>query len=252
MPCSVTRVAAYVRVSTVDQVDKWGPTVQRERIIAYCKARDLPVPQDGAGWYEDSCSGKTMDRPDLQRLLLDVKEGKWDIVIAMTLDRWARNLRGLLHLVDEVFVPAGCGLVCVDQGFDTGTPTGRLVMQIMGAVGEYEGHRIIERVVSGKKASRRDGNWWGGTPPFGYAVAPGGGLVPHAHNAELVRHILTMAPLYGAQGTVDRLAGFGHLREDGTPVSLKTVRNVTDHRYIYEGRVMVDGESVPGTHPALI
>lgn len=241
-------VAAYVRVSTEDQADKWGPQVQRERITAYCVARGMPAP---AEWYTDDCSGKKMDRPALTRLLSDVKAGRWGSVVAMRLDRFARNLRGLMALVDDVFVPAGCDLVCVDQGFDTGTATGRLMMQLLGAFGEYEGRVIIERVVAGKKASRRDGNWWGGTAPFGYRVADGGGLVPHEHNARLVREILKMAPMYGVQGTVARLLEFRLMREDGTPVSVRTVRNVVDHRYIYEGRVMVDGESAPGTHPAL-
>lgn len=245
------RVAAYVRVSTEDQAEKWGAVVQHQRIDAYCLARGLAVPGAG-GRYEDACSGKTMERPALSRLLEDVTAGKWDCVVAMTLDRWARNLRGLLHLVDEVFVPARCGLVCVDQGFDTSTPVGRLVMQVMGAVGEYDGHRLVERMVSGKRAARTSGQWWGGTPPFGYVVAPGGGLAHHPVHAGVVAEILALAPRIGHIGTLANLAARGVVRADGSPVSLKTLRNVVAHAHIYSGMIRAGGALVHGSHPPIL
>ena len=237
------RVCAYVRVSTEDQADKHGLDAQRTRVRGYCAARGWPEP---AHWYEDHRSGKLMARVELQRLLADVRERKWDVVVAPALDRVSRNLHGLLGIVSEVFDPARCTLVCVDQGFDASTAAGRLVMSVLGAVSEYEGSKIVERVKAGKAAAREKGCWPGGHPPFGFRAVPQVVdvdrklpmvLEPDGYQMDVVRQVFALDEAgITIQSVVDLLMEKGIRREPGgAPLTYKTVRTVIDRGRAFYG-----------------
>ena len=128
-------IALYCRVSTDDQV-KEGVSLeeQQERLEAYCRAM---------GWgnvvvyVEDGFSAKSIDRPHLTRLIEDVKAGDIKKIIVTKLDRMSRKLLDLLTLID-LFQEHDVSFVSISESFDTNTPSGRLTLQVLGAVAEFE------------------------------------------------------------------------------------------------------------------
>src|SRR5580700_10097893 len=142
------RVGIYVRVSTNEQ-DTEG---QETELRAYVESR---------GWthevYRDKGqSGAKSVRPELTRLLGDLRKRKLDIVVVWALDRLARSLRHLLEIAEQC-QSLGVDLVSLRQNIDTTLPAGRLTFQILGAVAEFERELLRERVKAGMAQARRTG-----------------------------------------------------------------------------------------------
>jgi len=93
-------------------------------------------------------------RPELARLLSVVKEG--DEVVVYKLDRLARSLKHLLEIVERLEC-AGCGLRSVTEAIDTRSLAGRMMLQVLGAMAEFERGLICERVTAGVRAAKARG-----------------------------------------------------------------------------------------------
>lgn len=150
------RVRAYLRVSTVEQADSGlGLEAQRSKILAEAQHRGW---EDVEVYADEGVSGKSLNRPAMQRLLGDVRRG--DVVVVSKLDRLSRSLLDAVGLMDQA-KRRGWGLVALDLGVDTTTPTGRLVANVMASVAEWEreiiGQRTSEALQAAKAAGRRLG-----------------------------------------------------------------------------------------------
>ena len=130
----------YARVSTQEQDN----TAQ----IAALKAA-------GCGRiFEEKASAGRWDRPELHRLLDQVRPG--DVLVVWKLDRLSRSLKDLLSLLDSVQA-AGAGFLSLTEAIDTTTPAGRMMMQIVGSFAEFERAMLRERTRNGLQAARADG-----------------------------------------------------------------------------------------------
>ena len=156
------RSALYRRVSLDEQVTGTSLENQKAKLEGFCGGDEAILDYCDAGY-----SGKDDKRPNLQRLLKDVKLRRFDRVVCTMLDRLARNLRLLLDL-DEELRKYGVHLVCIDQGVDTSKPMGKFVFQILGIIAEWERETIIERTKSGRYARYKEGKWGPGQPLYGY------------------------------------------------------------------------------------
>jgi site-specific DNA recombinase len=168
----VVRCAIYARTSSDERLNCEFNSLhaQDESCSAFIKS------QQSRGWvridtdYRDGgFSGKDTDRPALIRLLDDIRAGKVDVVVAYKLDRISRSLRDFLSLM-ELFQKCGVSCVSVTQSFDTNTPMGRLMMNVLLSFAEFEREIIGERIRDKLGAARRRGKWTGGTPILGYDV----------------------------------------------------------------------------------
>ena len=112
-------------------------------------------------WYKDRFTGTTMERPGLERLLADVRAGKVKKVIVWRLDRLGRTAKGLLTLLDELQT-LGIGFVSLREGFDLGTPAGRLMAGVLASVAAYETEVRKERQLAGIAKAKSEGKAWGG------------------------------------------------------------------------------------------
>jgi DNA invertase Pin-like site-specific DNA recombinase len=112
-------------------------------------------------WYSDKFTGKTLDRPGMTRLLADARAGKISKVVVWRLDRLGRTAKGLLTLLDELQV-LGIGFVSLREGFDLGTPAGRLMAGVLASVAAYETEVRKERQLAGIAKAKADGKSWGG------------------------------------------------------------------------------------------
>jgi DNA invertase Pin-like site-specific DNA recombinase len=111
--------------------------------------------------FEEKASGGRWDRPELHRLLDQLREG--DIVVVWKLDRLSRSLKDLLHLLERI-ESAGAGFRSLTEAVDTGGPAGRMMMQMLGAFAEFERAMVRERTQAGLKAARSRGRKGGRRP----------------------------------------------------------------------------------------
>ena len=140
--------ALYVRVSTQQQVDEGYSLVEQEdRLRAFCAAQDWSV---GPVYADEGISGKTTDRPAYQAMLAAADAGDIGRILAIKLDRIARNTRDFLALVDQLG-KADCDLVLLKESFDTGTPHGKFALTMLAAIAELEVSQIAERLQSGRR-----------------------------------------------------------------------------------------------------
>jgi len=104
--------------------------------------------------FEEAASGGRWDRPELQRMLDQLREG--DTVVVWKLDRLSRSLKDVLHIMERIG-KAGAGFRSITEAIDTTTPAGRMMMQMIGAFAEFERAMIRERTAAGLAAARADG-----------------------------------------------------------------------------------------------
>jgi DNA invertase Pin-like site-specific DNA recombinase len=110
--------------------------------------------------FEEAASGGRWDRPELHRMLDQLREG--DVVIVWKLDRLSRSLKDLLLILEKID-NAGAGFRSVTEHVDTTTPAGRMMMQMLGSFAEFERSMIRERTRAGLAAAKEDGRV-GGRP----------------------------------------------------------------------------------------
>lgn len=108
--------------------------------------------------YTDKLSGKNTERPELQKMMDFVREG--DMVIVESFSRFARNLRDLLDLT-AALETKGVQFVSQKENIDTSGPTGRLMLQIFGALAEFERETILERQAEGIAIAKSEGRMTG-------------------------------------------------------------------------------------------
>jgi DNA invertase Pin-like site-specific DNA recombinase len=151
--------------------------------------------QAHAGWtlirsrYDDGgYSGGSTDRPDLQRLLDDIRSRKIDVIVVYKVDRLTRSLADFAKLV-ELFDAHGVSFVSVTQQFNTTTSMGRLTLNVLLSFAQFEREVTSERIRDKIAASKRKGIWVGGTLPLGYEMMKDGKIAVVEEEAELVRLI---------------------------------------------------------------
>jgi len=168
------RVALYARVSTLHGQDV-GLQLDELRQVAGQRGWDVV-----AEFCDEGVSGAKTDRPELDRMLEQAREGRFDLVAIWKLDRLARSVVHLLHVADSLNA-WGVGLVSVrDAHVDTTTPAGRFTLQILGAVAELERSLIRERVIAGVRRAQAAGKHCG-RPRVEYDLRPAIAMLDQGH-----------------------------------------------------------------------
>jgi len=147
------RAALYSRVSTT--VQNVQPQIDEMR--EYCVRRGLQI----TGEYSDhGVSGSKDSRPALNRLMADANSRKFDVVLVWRIDRFGRSLKHLVNALAELGA-VGVAFISLRDNLDLGTPTGRLMFQIIGAMAEFERELIRERVIAGQQRAMARGTRFG-------------------------------------------------------------------------------------------
>lgn len=187
---SQLRCAIYTRKSSDEGLEQEYNSLHAQHDACEAFARS----QKHEGWklistrYEDGgISGGTMQRPALQQLLKDIKDGRIDIIIVYKVDRLTRSLADFARMV-ELFDTHNVSFVSVTQQFNTTTSMGRLTLNVLLSFAQFEREVTGERIRDKIKASKQKGMWMGGNIPFGFEVKDRK-LFPKKQDAELVREI---------------------------------------------------------------
>lgn len=150
---SECRAAFYLRVSTPDQ----RPDLQVYELRAYASRMKMTV----VGEYLDvAVSGRKEGRPQLTALMAEARVRQLDCVLVWKFDRFARSTSHLLRALEE-FDHLGIRFVSVRDQIDTGSPMGKAMFTLIGAMAELESSLISERVTAGMKAARARGKHLG-------------------------------------------------------------------------------------------
>lgn len=137
----------YIRVSTQEQ-----NTIRQEVLMQELGAEQV---------FIDRMSGKSMDRPELKRLMTFVRTG--DCVIVESISRFARNTKDLLELIEQL-QQKEVQFVSKKEAIDTTTPTGKFMLTVFGAVAELEREYILQRQREGIAIAKANGVYKGRKP----------------------------------------------------------------------------------------
>lgn len=144
------KVALYARVSKAD--DSQSPENQLMRLKDYSNERGWDV----VGQYVDTASGADTNRPQLDRMLADARGRRFGLVLCVKVDRLARSVPNLYNILSELEA-RGVKFECVDQAISTNTPTGKLLLNMLAGVAEFERELIRDRTKAGLARARAQG-----------------------------------------------------------------------------------------------
>ncbi len=143
------RAVRYQRVSRLDQ----DPQLQGDETQDFIARRGWEL----MGTYIDQGVSGTKDRrPELDRLLVDARRRKFDVLVVWRSDRMFRSVRHMVVLLDEL-AALGIMFVSVTEPFDTTCPSGKLLLHLVAAMAEFERGIFVERTRAGVAAARRRG-----------------------------------------------------------------------------------------------
>lgn len=135
---------AYIRVSSIDQNEQW----QIEAMQRYNIEK----------WFIEKVSGKDTNRPKLKEMLDFAREG--DTIHIHDFSRLARSTKDLLDIV-ELLNSKGITLISNKENIDSSTPTGKLMLTMIGAINEFERTNLLERQKEGIAIAKREGKYKG-------------------------------------------------------------------------------------------
>ena len=165
---SNTKAIAYIRVSTDKQQDKGHSLLaQQEKIMAYASLYDLDI----VDYVIETGSAKNLNREGLQGALVQIKAGKADALIVVKLDRLTRSVADLGLLINEYFTDHE--LLSVSEHIDTRSAGGRLILNILTSVSQWEREAIGERTRAVKQSMKAKGLYCGGLVPYGQILING-------------------------------------------------------------------------------
>jgi len=148
--------AIYVRVSSNPQSTRSQLPDLKRYVAAYVNG-DSKV-----RWYTDKMTGRSMDRPNWNKVQKHINNNKLARLIVWRIDRLGRTARGLTKLFDEL-KNHKVKFISVKEGIDLGTASGRLIANVMASVANYEVEVSSERIRAGQKAAQDAGKKWGGS-----------------------------------------------------------------------------------------
>ena len=240
-----SKAALYVRVSLAEQAQHgFSIDGQIEALRRYCKLNHLEIYDI---YVDAGASGRsTKGRPQLARMLADGAQRRYQIALIWRISRLSRHFSDLLAIVDS-FKQNGIVLRSLTEQFDSETPLGGFVLQMMGAAAELERVNIGENVRITALERGRQGKWNGGNNVLGYrwlsSLSEGEGCVEIVpHEAAIVRRIFEMYATgkFGLKAITNRLNHDGLRTKKGNLVSILAVRGILQNRN-YIGHIRYNG-----------
>lgn len=165
-PEKAIRVAIYLRVSTVHQIDKDSLPMMRKDLTAYC---EYILGTTDYVFFEDAgYSGKDTDRPDYQKMMRQIREGLFTHLLVWKIDRISRNLLDFANMYAEL-KELGVTFISKNEQFDTSSAIGEAMLKIILIFAELERNMTSERVTATMISRANSGIWNGGRISYGYA-----------------------------------------------------------------------------------
>lgn len=226
------KAVGYIRVSTDEQASE-GQSLdnQLSRIRAYAESQGWDLVDV---YREEGHSGKTTNRPELNRLIGDVRSDKVDIVLVYRVDRLTRRQKHLWTLLEDVFEANGVGFKSVVEPFDTTTAQGKAFLGMLAVFAQLERDTISERTRD-TLASKKANGEWSGRIPYGYRIGDNRKLEKDLEQQKVIGKVKRLRRRGRSFRAIARQLGISHM----------TVSNLlNDHMKIRNGRYIY-GLSTP-------
>ncbi len=244
------KAAIYTRVSTDGQAEIEFNSCETQEI----KIRSFISSQNDIEVYkvysDPGYTGANTDRPALQELIGDVQSGKINTVMSYKIDRLTRSPKDFYQLI-EIFEQHGVSFISVTERFDTSTPSGRLLRNIMLTFGQFERELISERIRDKMAERAKKGMWNCGVTPLGYKREDKK-LVIEPKEADIIR---TMFETFVSTGSVaevyDLLKRKKMFGRNGLPI-MKTGITYCLRSIVYMGKVQHNGIFYKSLHEPLV
>ena len=274
------RAVAYIRVSSISQVEGHSLDAQERLFKNLCKNRDWEIiriyREEGKSAHVEAIAR----RPVFRQLLEDARRGDFDAAVVHTLDRWSRNQRVTLETLGYL-AKSNVSLVSITENIDYTTPQGRLFTQMLGSFAEYFSGALANHVSKGLEQRAYEGKHTGGIP-FGYEScwtgAKGnrekkcepehsGGI--HVHPKEGSAVVELFQRYAAGNTTLSQLAGWlnergfrtrnmhrlpdasGNITSGPRLFTTASVRGIL-HNAFYTGKITHRGKYFPGLHEPLV
>lgn len=248
-------VDLYIRVSTIEQAQEgYSISEQEARLRAYCVAMNYQI---HAVHIDPGYSGTTLERPGLKKIIKDVRSGCVKKIIVWKLDRLSRSQKDTMILLEDVFLKNNCNFISLMESFDTSTAFGRCIVGILAAFAQMERESIRTRLMMGKQARLKEGNFYGGNIPLGYKyeLQENGKkeLVVDEFTAQAVKD---MYQLYASGQSIADIGRYVQkkygLFTNRYPTEVSTRCSLIIRNSIYCGKVRMGKLECDGKHEALV
>lgn len=246
------RAFIYIRVSTQEQAEEgYSLGEQEDRLKKYCEAMGWNATRV---YCDPGYSGGNMDRPALQEMISEIKNGNTDIVVVDKLDRLSRSQFDTLFMIKKIFNLYDVAFVSRAEAFDTSTPFGRAMVGILAVFAELERERIKERMQEGKVGRIKEGKFRGGnTVPYGYNYNPEDDVLTiNPYESMVVKEIFELlvarTPI---KAIVNTLNSKGYLSKTKTQFGESTIRGMIENQ-VYIGKQFHKGEWIDALHEPII
>ncbi len=237
------KAALYIRVSTREQIENYSIPSQKEKLEAYCKSKGWDIYDT---YIDGGYSGSNIDRPDLQRLLGDIKN--IDVVVVYKLDRLSRSQKDTLELIEDNFLKNNVEFVSLTETLDTSSPFGRAMIGILSVFAQLERENIAERMRNGHIKRAEDGyrGMGGDYDPAGYTRKNGELII----NPDEKEHIQQAFNLYEQLHSITKVQK--ELKLQGYNVwRFRRYRDILANK-LYVGYVSFAGKHYRGKHEAIV
>jgi DNA invertase Pin-like site-specific DNA recombinase len=226
------KTLGYIRVSTDEQAQEGvSLDAQRAKITAYAELYGLEL----IDIIEDAGeSGKNMARPGMDEVLMRLGNNEAEAVVVAKLDRLTRSLKDLLGMIDEYFSQQ-YSLLSVSEQLDPRTASGRLVINILAAVAQWELETISERTKAALAHKRSNGEYTGGLAPYGYAIGDDGMLVPVPEEQETIKYAKAVRGAGLSLRQIGSILDARHPTRNGKPWTAQQVSRLIKTRGMNNG-----------------
>lgn len=232
---------AYLRVSTEAQTEKYGLDMQKQKILEYCKKNKIAVDK----WYVDGgYSGSNLNRPEIQKLISDVKKGIIKNILIYKLDRISRDVIDTLNLIYKVFPENNVNVISMTEEIRTDTPLDEVMVTMNAAINGYERKVMRMRMSAGMLERVRKGFWMGGGRiPYGYYYDRNDGILhPKEEEADIVRKAYNLYIEGNSCDKISKILGF-----KGERIVLQILKRKSNI-----GMIEYKGEVYKGLHKPIV
>ena len=248
------KAVGYLRVSTDGQSgeDTFGIAAQEEKIKSYAKKQGIEISEI---YKDEGISGAKLERPGLQKMLIDANGGDFDTVIVAKMDRLARDLYIALFIEKELLLN-NVKIISVSEPVNGNDPMHTAFRQMIGVFAELEKSFITARMSGGRKQKARGGGYAGGGAAIGYKAHRGSkALKIDKEKAVTVKRVFELRedqPGLTLQELANMLNTEGFTTAQNKRFLPMQVKRILDRKDFYSGVYIYSGIRADGKHQAIL
>lgn len=209
----------YTRVSTTDKQEV-SLDLQLEKCRLACKLNNYTI----VGEYEDRESGKSFNRPELKKILAMIESRQIEVLVIYKLDRLSRNVSDMSQLV-SMMNKKNVQLVSISEQIDTSSISGRLFLNILCSMAEFERESIANRITESLQHRKNQGKKYTRITPYGKLLR--GRKYVNCHNEQkTLQEIIRLKSNHTFKEVADLLNKAGNRTKQGKEWSLWTVKHI--------------------------